>query len=98
MSTFPPTLNARIRLQHGVVSAEQLAAHGITAQQRQTLVGTRVFRPLHQGVYVSAAVSIPSRRGALLRASPFLTSSSADRRRPGFATFVRCPTTPTSTP
>ena len=58
MSTFPPTLNARIRLQHGVVSAEQLAAHGITAQQRQTLVRTRVFRPLHQGVYVSTAVSL----------------------------------------
>jgi len=58
MSTFPPALTERIRVQHGVVSAEQLAAHGISSRQCNTLVHTGVLNRLHQGVYASTAVRL----------------------------------------
>ncbi len=58
MSTFPPALTSLMALQHGVISAEQLGAHGITARQRQTLVRTHALKKLHDGVYASTAVSL----------------------------------------
>ena len=83
MSTFSPALTGLIRLQHPVVSIQQLEAHGITRARRRSLFACGNFDVIHRGVYIVSTAQHTPRRGASRHASPTRMSWSAGPRRVG---------------